>query len=58
MVLTTAETIGNGEEDWWDELLWSSKDEKKQLNLRNYNYISFVVNFWINAMYGKYVLYI
>jgi len=36
MVLTTAETIGDGEEDWWDELEWTSKDEKQQLNLRNY----------------------
>ncbi len=36
MVLTTAETIGDGEKDWWDELEWTSKDEKQQLNLRNY----------------------
>ncbi len=30
----TLEAIGDGEEAWWDELEWSSKEEKKHLDLR------------------------
>ncbi len=30
----TLETVGDGEETWWDELEWSSKEEKKHLDLR------------------------